>query len=199
MMLPNQVVVDKEKRIENIKQILAVESEKQILFGDLHVHTTFSTDAFMWSLPFFNGPGASPVSDACDFARFCSALDFWSINDHAEASTPRKWLETKESIRQCNNLSNNNDLVSFLGWEWTQVDPNPSNHYGHKNVIFLDTEDNTVPPRAIGAGGVAPQVMRLGLPWTLSALPATLDLENRQRYYAFDKFFEEIKETPLPR
>ncbi|GIS25815.1 MAG: hypothetical protein CM15mP127_01880 [Gammaproteobacteria bacterium] len=113
MMLPNQVVVDKEKRIENIKQILAVESEKQILFGDLHVHTTFSTDAFMWSLPFFNGPGASPVSDACDFARFCSALDFWSINDHAEASTPRKWLETKESIRQCNNLSNNNDLVSF--------------------------------------------------------------------------------------
>ena len=197
MMLPNQVVVDKEKRIENIKQILAVESEKQILFGDLHVHTTFSTDAFMWSLPFFNGPGASPVSDACDFARFCSALDFWSINDHAEASTPRKWLETKESIRQCNNLSTNNDLVSFLGWEWTQVDPNPSNHYGHKNVIFLDTEDNTVPPRAIGAGGVAPQVMRLGLPWTLSALPATLDLENRQRYYAFDKFFEEIKETPI--
>ena len=97
MMLPNQVVVDKEKRIENIKQILAVESEKQILFGDLHVHTTFSTDAFMWSLPFFNGPGASPVSDACDFARFCSALDFWSINDHAEASTPRKWLETNQT------------------------------------------------------------------------------------------------------
>ena len=49
----------------------------------------------------------------------------------------------------------------------------------------------------MGAGGVAPQVMRLGLPWTLSALPATLDLENRQRYYAFDKFFEEIKETPI--
>src|SRR5262245_16770379 len=75
---------------------------KQILFGDLHVHTTFSADAFVRSLPMLQGEGAHPPADACDFARFCSALDFWSINDHAEAISPQHWRETKQSIRECN-------------------------------------------------------------------------------------------------
>src|SRR5262249_233397 len=75
---------------------------KQILFGDLHVHTTFSADAFVRSLPMLQGDGAHPPADACDFARFCSALDFWSINDHAEAISPQHWRETKQAIRECN-------------------------------------------------------------------------------------------------
>ena len=103
--LPEQAIQDRSTRINVVKSDLEVLDDKQILFGDLHVHTTYSTDAFMWSLPFMNGKGASPLADACDYARFCSALDFWSINDHAEASTPRKWLDTKQSIQQCNNLS----------------------------------------------------------------------------------------------
>ena len=78
---------------------------KQILFGDLHVHTTFSADAFMRSLPMLQGEGAHPPADACDFARYCSALDFWSINDHAEAITPQHWQETKESIRAVQRAS----------------------------------------------------------------------------------------------
>ena len=98
--LPEQAIQDRSTRINVVKSDLEVLDDKQILFGDLHVHTTYSTDAFMWSLPFMNGKGASPLADACDYARFCSALDFWSINDHAEASTPRKWLDTKQSIQQ---------------------------------------------------------------------------------------------------
>ena len=125
--------------------------EKQILFGDLHVHTTFSADAFMRSLPILQGEGAHPPADACDFARYCSALDFWSINDHAEAITPQHWQETKESIRQCNAVAGdpkNPDIVAFLGWEWTQVGATPETHYGHKNVILRDTADDRVPDAA---------------------------------------------------
>src|SRR5882724_3187338 len=119
-------------------------AQKQILFGDLHVHTTFSADAFIASLPMLQGEGMHPPADACDFARFCSALDFWSINDHAENITPDHWRETKEAIRQCNAVAGdpkNPDLVSFLGWEWTQVGLTPDDHYGHKNVIFRETAD----------------------------------------------------------
>ena len=71
--------------------------ERQILFGDLHVHTTISFDAFMLNLPVMGGSGATPPADACDFARHCAALDFWSINDHAANITPGDWRNTRFS------------------------------------------------------------------------------------------------------
>ena len=135
---------------------------KQVLFGDLHVHTTFSTDAFLWSLPMMQGEGAHPQADACDFARFCSALDFWSINDHSEAITPRAWRETVDAIRQCNEVAGDPkspDTVAFLGWEWTQVGAAPEDHFGHKNVVLAHTDDARIPARPIAAGGVARQAV----------------------------------------
>jgi len=128
---------------------------KQVLFGDLHVHSTFSFDAFQASLPMAGGDGAHPVSDACDFARHCAALDFWSINDHAVTLGPRRWAETVDAIRQCNEVSSNPenpDTVAYLGWEWTQVGPTPDQHWGHKNVILRDLADDAIPTRPISAG-----------------------------------------------
>jgi hypothetical protein len=129
------------------------ESPTQILFGDLHVHTTFSSDAFVMSLPLVSGEGAHPPADACDFARHCAALDFWSINDHAESLTPEHWKETVESIRACNAVADpeNPDVIAFLGWEWTQDGSRPENHWGHKNIILRDTEEAKIPSRPIAA------------------------------------------------
>jgi hypothetical protein len=174
---------------------------KQILFGDLHVHTTFSADAFIRSLPMLQGEGAHPPADACDFARFCSSLDFWSINDHAEAISPQHWQETKESIRQCNAVAGdpaNPDLVAFLGWEWTQVGTSPQDHYGHKNVIFRDTDDAKVPKRPISA--LSPQLigpLRQRAPlWQRIQFPL-LDWRNRQRYFDFGLFQDEARAVPM--
>jgi hypothetical protein len=156
-------------------QGVGVGAPKQILFGDLHVHTTFSFDAFQLSLPMSGGDGAHPVADACDFARHCAALDFWSITDHDLTLTPKMWHETIDTIRQCNALAenaDNPDMVSYLGWEWTQVGATPKDHWGHKNVILRDLTDDAIPARPIAAKiprvgdaaeGLRPPTLLLGL------------------------------------
>ena len=133
---------------------------RQILFGDLHAHTTISFDAFMLNIPVMGGQGAAPPADACDFARHCAALDFWSINDHASNITEVDWDNTVEAIRQCNARAGDPadpDMVSFLGWEWTQAGGTPETHFGHKNVVLAHTDDARIPTRPIAAqtGGTA--------------------------------------------
>ena len=132
--------------------------DRQILFGDLHAHTTISFDAFMLNMPLLGGSGAAPPADACDFARHCAALDFWSINDHSANITAVDWRNTIESIRQCNQRAgdpDNPDLVSFLGYEWTQAGKTPATHYGHKNVVLKQTDDANIPTRPIAASAGA--------------------------------------------
>ena len=152
--IPRAVIEERSGAQLSSSQTMGVHRPKQILFGDLHVHSTYSFDAFLMSLPLAGGDGEHPVSDACDFARYCSALDFWSINDHALALTPKRWQETVDAMRQCNAVAGDPadpDVVAFLGWEWTQVGVTPETHYGHKNVILRDLEDDRIPTRPIAS------------------------------------------------
>ena len=121
--LPQEIIAERSQAQIDAAKKMNSYGGKQILFGDFHVHTTFSTDAFWWSLPILGGEGVHPMADACDYARYCSSIDFWAITDHAEASTPRKWQETKDSIRQCSfkNGSETNDVIPFVVFECTKV------------------------------------------------------------------------------
>jgi hypothetical protein len=200
--VPAAVVAARETRQQKALTGLGVkEPAKQILFGDLHVHTTFSVDAFMRTLPFMQGEGAHPPADACDFARYCSDLDFYSLNDHAEGVTPQHWEESKESIRQCNAIAGdpkNPDLVAYIGWEWTQVGNTPETHYGHKNVIFRETADDRVPTRPISArAGTLGQAFATRPPLSQRLKFPFFDFFNRQRYFDFGKLQEEIIAVPL--
>ena len=148
------LVADRESRFQDAQAAVNAPRGSQIVFGDLHVHSSFSVDAFQLTLPIGGGDGAHPVADACDFARYCSSLDFWSINDHAASLDRRRWEETIAAVQQCDAVADNSparDLTSFLGWEWTQMGSTPANHYGHKNVILRDLKAGSIPRRPIAA------------------------------------------------
>ncbi len=199
--LPETVLVARTNEQSNAQVALGVRGNaQQILFGDLHVHTTFSIDAFGLSLPVMQGEGAHPPADACDFARHCSALDFWSINDHAEGLTPEHWAETKESIRRCNATAGdpeNPDVSAFLGWEWSQVGETAETHYGHKNVVLRDIDEDRVPKRPIAAPPrlLAPFRQERSL-WQKFEVPLR-DFANRQRYLDFGRFQRELSAVPV--
>jgi hypothetical protein len=176
-------------RVDGVGGIdVAPAPDKQILFGDLHVHTTFSFDAFLLGLPMLGGEGTHPPADACDFARYCSELDFYSLNDHAEYLTPDLWQKSVESVRHCNAIAGdpaNPDLVSYLGWEWSQAATTPERHYGHKNVILLETGEGRVPTRPIAAP--TPGFETRGGPFPTGAVTA-LALLNGDRGRDFARY-----------
>jgi len=166
---------------------------KKILFGDLHVHSSFSLDAYLGNLPLLQGEGAHPISDACDYARFCSNIDFWSINDHAAFLTSREWKETINEIQQCNLISKNIDdssVVSFLGWEWTQRSTDPVNHYGHKNIVLKSIDLEDIPRRPIAAN-LAEEFPLDSVGLILQASALLEDFKNRKMI--FDLRYKQIE------
>jgi hypothetical protein len=139
------------------------EPPKQILFGDLHVHTSYSWDGLLATLPLVGGEGMHPPADACDFARYCADLDFFALTDHAESLTPEQWALSKESVRQCNATAGDAgdpDLVAFTGFEWSQAGLRPETHWGHRCVVFPETGDEALPPRPIGAADTSDRYER---------------------------------------
>jgi hypothetical protein len=176
----------------------AVGETGQILFGDLHVHTTYSIDAFIYSLPLFGAEGSHPLADACDFARYCSALDFFSINDHAEGLTPERWDRTLESIRQCNDVAGDvgdPDLVAFVGWEWTQAARTTEAHFGHKNVIYPGLDPARLPARPISSlpQGTMQRARAMGL---VRGARGALSLFGQGEYADFLWLIERMAQVP---
>ncbi len=166
----------------------------QILFGDLHVHTSYSADAQLMGIRLASREPDRGPSDACDFARFCSQLDFWSINDHAESLTPRRWQATIDAVRECNAVAGDPrdpDLVSFLGWEWSHRGLDAETHWGHKNVVLRETGDDQIPARPLASAS--------GPPYAFLAMgaigPFQEDLDF-SRFADFHRYSVDVMDVP---
>ncbi|HRW93411.1 MAG TPA: DUF3604 domain-containing protein [Thermotogota bacterium] len=152
----------------------AEEPAFNLYFGDIHAHTAYSNDALMIQLfasgeenvsrrrPLRRGVAdivdqyltvASTPSSAIQHARE-NGLDFVAITDHAEqidipgdalllGGNPPEW----EQLQQVCNEQNGQDLVVFIGFEFTKTAATDTTARatemlpggGHKCVIFKDS------------------------------------------------------------
>ena len=169
-----------------------------ILFGDLHSHSANSLDAAMLHLPLVGGAGFRGPDMSCEFARYCSDLDFWSINDHAEQQTIEQWRENITAVRQCEakyaSSEDRHPMTSFLGWEWTQVEEEPGKTYGHRNVVLK--EFDPVLPRPLAAptkfADISPGLFRI-----LATVLWFIDSENKPMHKRILETVTALKERPL--
>ncbi|MCA9510535.1 MAG: DUF3604 domain-containing protein, partial [Myxococcales bacterium] len=175
----------------------AAADDTTILFGDLHVHTSYSSDGFLFSLPMLGGDGAHPPNDACDFARHCANLDFFALTDHAESLAPEHWTRSKESVRACNARAGDGgdaDLVAFMGFEWSQMGLTPDDHWGHRCVVFPETDDARLPARPIAAADTSPALRGLAAMARSTRVVGFLDWPVHER---FAEHHERLAERPL--
>jgi hypothetical protein len=98
----------------------------QIYWGDIHLHTDFSSDA-----------RGRPL-EAFEYARDVARLDFFATSDHTwdykDGYTPGEWDTMKQLVAQHYQPGT---FVTILGYEWTVSEP-----YGHRTVYFREAEED---------------------------------------------------------
>lgn len=132
-----------------------------VYWGDQHVHTRFSPDAWFALNLADELKYPRDVYNACEFARFCSSLDFMVSSEHAEYQTKNNWDNIRDQVRQCavDAAATGDEFVAYQGFEWTQSPDLPGEsapqRYGHKIVHFRGLDNTDVTPRPIVSANVS--------------------------------------------
>jgi hypothetical protein len=175
--------------------------QPQILFGDLHAHSTNSLDALVQTLPLaLDGTADRDPFMRCDFARYCAQLDFWSLNDHPEEQLTAHWHENVEAVRTCNDRFEGYDheprMVTYLGWEYTHNSEDPTTDIGHRQVVLKHTCDGGIPARPISApsgfAGVDEFTLQL-----FADMCIAVDPENEPLYNSVMEWVLAYKDKPV--
>ena len=93
-------------------------AEYRILRGDLHRHTSLSTD----------GVGDGSLWDFYRYALDAASLDFSTVTDHQGGGTSYNWWKTQKST---DLFLNPGRLTTLYAYERSVVYPN-----GHRNIVF---------------------------------------------------------------
>ena len=117
--------------------ITSKDTDKKILWGELHGHTKYS-DGYGEPIEYFN------------HARNNAFLDFAFITDHdVELDAPDYTVDQMYTINQetIKQLTNNENFISAWSWEWS---PNRTTNtskypYGDHNIYFLCDTTNIFP------------------------------------------------------
>jgi hypothetical protein len=128
---------------------------KQVFFGDLHVHTGFSSDAYAWRArltpddAYAFARGARLTLAGTQTHQLGRPLDFAAVTDHSEmlspAAAPAGSGARREAWRrELDAAANNLDAIgctftTFIGYEWTGP------RWQHRNVIFRNAHVPSVP------------------------------------------------------
>ena len=141
-----------------------VSEQTVVVFGDTHVHTRYSLDAFSFMALEGELQHDRDVLEACHYARYCSGLDFFVSSEHAEFLTPSTWVEVKDQVRRCNAetqaLDGDGGFAAYTGFEWSQAPTvagqdlpglTDAQTWGHKVVFFEGDQEDQLPVRPIAA------------------------------------------------
>ena len=142
---------------------LGVPAPKQILFGDLHVHTTFSFDAFLMSLPIVRRRGRAPAGRRLRLRPLLLRARLL-VDQRPRRGASRRGTGARPSTPSASATRSRATRPNPIPWPSSagsgrRSAPRPTNHYGHKNVMLRDIDDAEIPTRPIAAGGLALQAI----------------------------------------
>ena len=109
-----------------LKRKLQLPDKKQILYGDIHQHSSISD-------------GMGTVDQCYTRSRYVHGYDFASLTDHdwftGNQMLPSEWEWIKIVGKQFDRPG---EFITVAAYEWTT--PRPPRGFGHKNVYFPDWE-----------------------------------------------------------